>query len=152
MSRETGREPGGWSQSRLNPIGEGSKIGYALQFVIGEFDVEVALQFRQEIQSLKAVDLQLLEEVIVRIQFRRRHLKMAGGEINQLRQAFVSRLGMNRITFHLFEPKPIALFMADTAAVRCLQQICARPLRRRVSPSARRRFESLPEAPHTESV
>ena len=82
MNKETGREPGGWSQSRLNPIGEGSKIGHALQFVVGEFDVEMALQFRQEIQSLKAVDLQLLEEVIVRIEIRGRHLKMAGGETN----------------------------------------------------------------------
>src|SRR4026208_2099773 len=89
MNRETGREPGGWSQSRLNPIGEGSKIGYALQFVIGEFDVEMALQFRQEIQSLKAVDLQLLEEVIVRIQFCGRHPKMACSEINQLAKRLV---------------------------------------------------------------
>jgi hypothetical protein len=48
MNKETGREPGDWSQSRLNSIGEGSKIGHALQFVIGEFDVEVALQLRQE--------------------------------------------------------------------------------------------------------
>ena len=84
MNKETGREPGGWSQSRLNPIGEGSKIGHALKFVIGKFDIEMVLQFRQEIQSLKAVDLQLLEEVVVWTEIRGRHLKMAGREINQL--------------------------------------------------------------------
>jgi len=49
----------------LNPLGEGAEIGYALEFVVGELDLEMLLDAGQQVEGLEAVDAELLEEIVV---------------------------------------------------------------------------------------
>jgi len=76
------------SQPGLDSTGQRTKIRHALQFVIGKFDVEMLLQSRQQVQSLKAIDAERLEKVVIGGKSSPRHFEMAGGESED----FVKRL------------------------------------------------------------
>jgi hypothetical protein len=49
----------------LNPPGEGAEIAHALEFVVGEFDLEMLFDVGQKVESLEAIDAELLEEIVV---------------------------------------------------------------------------------------
>jgi hypothetical protein len=49
----------------MYPIRKGAKIAHALHLVIRQLDVEMIFEASEQLQSLKAVDAELLEEVIL---------------------------------------------------------------------------------------
>jgi hypothetical protein len=64
----------------LNPLGESAEVAYTLKFVIGELNLEMLLDARQEIERLKAIDSKLLEEVVVGSQLFLGDLEMVGSQ------------------------------------------------------------------------
>ncbi len=58
--------PVGLSQAGLDAAGQGAKVGYALDFIIGKLDAEMIFQARDQFQRAQAIDLQFLIEVIPR--------------------------------------------------------------------------------------
>jgi hypothetical protein len=70
----------------LNPFGESAEVAYTLEFVIGQLDLKVLLDARQKIERLKAIDPELLEEIVVRRELFLRDLEM----VRRQAQDFVS--------------------------------------------------------------
>jgi hypothetical protein len=64
----------------LNPLGEGAEVAYALEFVVGEFDMEMLFDAGEEIEGLKAVDAELFEEIVVGRELIALDFEMFGGE------------------------------------------------------------------------
>src|SRR5215510_8052939 len=69
------------SESRLNPFCEGAEVTYPLHFVIGEFDVEMIFEPRQQLQRLQRINAQFLKEVIVGRELFARGLEMGRREV-----------------------------------------------------------------------
>jgi hypothetical protein len=49
----------------LDPLGERAEVGYALEFVIRELDLEMLFDAAEEIEGLQAVDAELFEEIVI---------------------------------------------------------------------------------------
>jgi hypothetical protein len=49
----------------LDPLGERAEVSYALEFIVGEFDVEMLFYAGEEVEGLEAVDAELFEEIVV---------------------------------------------------------------------------------------
>ena len=50
----------------MDALGESAEVADALKFVVGQLDMEMLLDARQQIERLQAVDAELLEEIVVR--------------------------------------------------------------------------------------
>jgi hypothetical protein len=73
----------------LDPLGEGAKVGYALEFVVGELDLKVLFDAGEKIESLKAVDPELFEEIVVGGELVARNFEMFGGQTQNFVGSFV---------------------------------------------------------------
>jgi hypothetical protein len=73
----------------LNPLGEGAEIGYALEFVVGELDLEMLFDAGEEVEGLKAVDAELFEEIVVGGELIALDFEMFGGEAKDFVGGFV---------------------------------------------------------------
>ena len=112
------------SEPRLDTRGQGAEVGDALHFIIRQFDAEVVLQAREQLQRLQAVDLELLIEIIGGGKLLARHLEVLCREADD----FLDRL------FECFHGRII------------VQEIIRRPLRQvRMSSGA---FHELPQVLH----
>jgi hypothetical protein len=60
----------------LYTFGERPEITDALKFVIGQLDVKMLFEARQQIERLQAVDAERLEEVVVSAKLLARHFEM----------------------------------------------------------------------------
>src|SRR5579871_3667290 len=83
------------SKPGLDLTGQSAKITDTLQFVIGQFDVEVILQLCEQVECLKAVNAEGFEKVFIRGQLIARDFEMSGGEVKN----FVKRLIGGRHNF-----------------------------------------------------
>src|SRR5580698_5326796 len=72
------------SEAGLDALGEGTEIGDALKFVVGQLDVEMLFDAGEQVQRLKAVDAELLEEIVVGTKLRARHFEVLRGELKNL--------------------------------------------------------------------
>ena len=72
------------SQPRLNPLSQGSKVRNSLQFVVRKLHVEVILQPGKHIQSLKAVDPEGFEKIIIGSEVFARDLELRRCKIEYL--------------------------------------------------------------------
>jgi hypothetical protein len=79
-------------QSRLDPFGQRSEIGNALQFVIRKLHAKVMFKLRQQVQGLQTVNPECLEKIIVGRKFFSRHFKVCRSKIQYLVQGLVGRL------------------------------------------------------------
>jgi len=79
-------------QSGLNPSGQGSEIGNALQFVIRKLHAKVMFKLRQQVQGLQTVNPECLEKIIVGRKFFSRHFEVCRSKIQYLVQGLVGRL------------------------------------------------------------
>ena len=73
----------------------GAEISDALQFVIGHLDVKMILKPGQQVERLQAVDVECLEEVLVRFEQVERHLEVLGGKIENFFQGLI--LGIHNL-------------------------------------------------------
>ncbi len=73
----------------MNPFGEGAEVGYALEFVVGELDVEMLFDAGEEVEGLEAVDAELFEEIVVGSELLALHFEMLGGEAQDFVGGFV---------------------------------------------------------------
>jgi hypothetical protein len=73
----------------LDPLGERAEVGYALEFVVGELDLEMLFDAGEEIEGLEAVDAELLEEIVVGGELIALNLEMFGGEAQDFVGGFV---------------------------------------------------------------
>jgi hypothetical protein len=73
----------------LNPLGEGAEIGYALEFIVGELDLEMLFDAGEEVEGLQAVDAELLEEIVVGGELIALDFEMFGGEAEDFVGGFV---------------------------------------------------------------
>jgi hypothetical protein len=71
-------------QPCLDSLRQRAEIGDALQLIIGQLNVEVLLEAREQAQGLKAVDAEFLEEVVVGREALARHLELRGSEVEDL--------------------------------------------------------------------
>jgi len=72
------------SQARLDAAGQCAKVGDSLQLVVGELNMKMVLEARQQVEGLQAIDPKRLEEVVIRREFLARHLEVLGGEVEDL--------------------------------------------------------------------
>jgi hypothetical protein len=63
----------------LNPLGESAKVGDALEFVVGELNLEMLFDASEEVEGLEAVDAELFEEVVVGRELIALNFEMFGG-------------------------------------------------------------------------
>ena len=49
----------------MDPLGESAEVAYALEFVVGELDMEMLFEAGEQVERLQAVDAELLEEIVV---------------------------------------------------------------------------------------
>ena len=52
----------------MDAFGKRAEIADALEFVVGQLDVEMLLDAREQIERLQAVDAELLEEIVAGVQ------------------------------------------------------------------------------------
>jgi hypothetical protein len=64
----------------LDAFGEGTEIADALELIIGQLDVEMMFEAREQVEGLEAVDAERLEEIVAGMELRARNLEMIGGE------------------------------------------------------------------------
>jgi hypothetical protein len=70
-------------------LGQGAEIGYALEFVVGEFDLEMLFDAGEEVEGLEAVDAELFEEIVVGRELITLDFEMFGGELEDFVGGFV---------------------------------------------------------------
>jgi hypothetical protein len=64
----------------LDPLGERAEVRYALKFVVGELDPEMLLDAGEQVESLKAVDAEFFEEIVIGGKLLALNFEMFGGE------------------------------------------------------------------------
>jgi hypothetical protein len=68
----------------LDPFSEGAKIADSLQFIVGQLDLEMLLEACEQVESLQAVDAELLEKIIVSSKFFARDIEMFRRKLEDL--------------------------------------------------------------------
>ena len=77
------------SKPGMNLLCQSAEIGDALQLVIGKLDPKMTFQFREQIQSLQAVDAERFEKIVVGMEFRARNFEVNRGEIQDFIEGFL---------------------------------------------------------------
>ena len=83
----------------MNAFGESAEVADALHFVVGKLDAEMIFQAREKLKRLKAVDAELLEEVIGWREGARGDVEMLGGEIHDFPRSLVNRSHWLNLSF-----------------------------------------------------
>ncbi len=60
----------------MDALGESAEVANALKFVIGQFDVEMLLDPREQIERLQAVYAESLEEIVAGVELLARNFEM----------------------------------------------------------------------------
>ena len=83
----------------MNAFGESAEVADALHFVVGKLDAEMIFQAREKLKRLKAVDAELLEEVIGWREGAHGDIEMPGGEIHDFLRGLVKRSHWLNLSF-----------------------------------------------------
>jgi hypothetical protein len=72
----------GWAlKPGLNALSEGAEVAHALELVVGQLDVEMLFEPAKQFKRLQAVNAQLLEEIVLGMEFGARDVEVGGGKI-----------------------------------------------------------------------
>jgi hypothetical protein len=67
---------------------ESAEIAHALEFVVGQLDVKMLLEAREQIERLETIDAELLEEIVAGAKLLARHLEVLGSQLQNLIRCF----------------------------------------------------------------
>jgi hypothetical protein len=70
-------------------LGEGAEVAYALEFVVGELDLEMLFDAGEKVEGLEAVDAQFFEEIVVGRELIALDFEMFGSEAQDFVGGFV---------------------------------------------------------------
>src|SRR5271156_276575 len=117
-----------WLEPGLNPLGESAEVGYALEFVVGELDLEMLFDAREEVECLEAVDAEFSEEIVVGGELVALDFEMFGGEVQDFIGGLVN--GVHAfLSCHNFGWAGMVgasrFAMGDRGARRCFRRTCA---------------------------
>src|ERR1700733_4069484 len=138
-------------KSRLNSLRQRPKIRHSLQFIIRQFNAEMLLDARKQIERLQTINAKRLEKIVVRRKLLARHLEVRSRETQYLIQCLICSL-------HIFVTAPFKSqitnyeFRAGTAAAPHSLQTSAILLQLRAANRARKKCRSRALTPHTESA
>lgn len=79
------------SEAGLNSLGERAEIADALKLVIGQFDMEMLLDAREQVKRLQAIDAERLEEIVARIKLLQGNLEVLRRELKDFVGRFLQR-------------------------------------------------------------
>src|ERR1700733_6424760 len=79
-------------KSRLNSLRQRPKIRHSLQFIIRQFNAEMLLDARKQIERLQTINAKRLEKIVVRRKLLARHLEVRSRETQYLIQCLICSL------------------------------------------------------------